>query len=105
YFYRFRGDEPGTYTIPEFEIRIAGRGGERVAKTRPLVITIVENDGATAALDATKPYFGKLELVRDTFYVNELVPFTLTAYVRGRNAIHDVVSASLEHESFIIKGF
>lgn len=106
YFYRFRGDKPGTFTIPEFEIRIAGRGGERVARTRPLVITIVENDGsATAAVDATKPYFGKLELVRDTFYVNELVPFTLTAYVRGRNAIHDVVSASLEHESFVMKGF
>lgn len=106
YFYRFRGDEPGTYTIPEFEIRIDGQGGERVAKTRPLVITVVENDGAASVdTDATKPYFGKLELVRDTFYVNELVPFTLTAYVRGRNAIHDIVSASLEHESFVIKGF
>lgn len=101
YFYRFRGDHPGTYTIPEFEIRL----GERIAKTRPLVITIVENSGGDADLDATKPYFGKLELTRDTFYVNELVPFTLTAYVRGRNAINDVVSASLENESFVIKGF
>lgn len=106
YFYRFRGDEPGTYTIPEFEIRITDRRGERLAKTRPLVITVVENDGRdNADLDATKPYFGKLELVRDSFYVNELVPFTLTAYVRGRNSIHDIVSASLEHESFVIKGF
>lgn len=101
YFYRFRGDNPGTFTIPEFEIRI----GERTAKTRPIVITVTENDGAGSTLDATKPFFGKLELTRDTFFVNELVPFTLTAYVRGRNAINDVVSAELKHESFIFKGF
>mgnify|MGYP000909759320 CR=1 FL=1 len=105
YFYRFRGNEPGTYTIPEFEIRLRTRQGESVAKTRPLVVTIAENELSDSALDATKPYFGKLELKRDTFYVNELVPFTLTAYARGRNAINDVVSASLEHESFVIKGF
>lgn len=101
YFYRFRGDNPGTFTIPEFEIRI----GDRVAKTRPIVITVIENNGTDATLDATKPFFGKLELTRDTFYVNELVPFTLTAYVRGRNAINDVVSADLKNESFIFRGF
>jgi hypothetical protein len=101
YFYSIRGNEPGTFTIPEFEIRL----GERIAKTRPLVIHIVENSDPNAALDATKPFFGKLELTRDTFYVNELVPFTLTAYVRGRNSIHDVVTADLKHESFVFRGF
>ncbi|MCB1203967.1 MAG: BatD family protein [Verrucomicrobiae bacterium] len=105
YFYRFRGDDPGTFTIPEFEIRLSQRGGESVAKTRPIVITLVENSDPESALDATKPFFGKLELTRDTFYVNELVPFTLTAYVRGRNSIHDVVTAKLENESFIFRGF
>ncbi len=101
YFYRFQGDQPGTYTIPEFDIRL----GDRTARTRPLVITVVENSGGDEALDATKPYFAKLELTRDRFYVNELVPFTLSAYVRGRNAINDVVSASLDNEGFVIKGF
>jgi len=101
YFYRIRGNDPGTFTIPEFEIRL----GDRVAKTRPLVITITENSDPDAALDATKPHFGKLELTRDTFYVNELVPFTLSAYVRGRNSIHDVVTADLKHESFVFRGF
>jgi len=101
YFYRFSGDEPGTFTIPEFEIRV----GQRVVKTRPIVITVFERDGTEVALDATKPHFAKLELTRDTFYVNELVPFTLTAYVRGRNAISDVVSAALKHESFVFKSF
>jgi hypothetical protein len=101
YFYRIRGNDPGTFTIPEFEIRL----GERIAKTRPLVITITENSDPDAALDATKPHFGKLDLTRDTFYVNELVPFTLSAYVRGRNAIHDVVTAELKHESFVFRGF
>lgn len=105
YFYRFRGDDPGTFTIPEFEIRLSQRSGERIAKTRPIVITLLENSDPDAALDATKPFFGKLELTRETFYVNELVPFTLTAYVRGRNSIHDVVTAKLEHESFIFRGF
>lgn len=101
YFYRIRGDQPGTFTIPEFEVRI----GERIAKTRPIVVHITENSDPEAALDATKPFFGKLELTRDTFYVNELVPFTLTAYVRGRNAIHDVVTADLDHESFVFRAF
>ncbi len=101
YFYRIRGNEPGTFTIPEFEIRL----GDRIAKTRPVVIHIVENSDPDAVLDATKPYFGKLELTRDTFYVNELVPFTLTAYVRGRNSIHDVVTAALKHESFVFRSF
>lgn len=101
YFYRIRGNEPGTFTIPEFEIRLRDRN----AKTRPVVIHIVENSDPEAVLDATKPYFGKLELTRDTFYVNELVPLTLTAYVRGRNSIHDVVTAALKHESFVFRGF
>jgi len=51
YFYRFSGDEPGTFTIPEFEIRV----GERVVKTRPIVITVFERDGTEVALDATNP--------------------------------------------------
>lgn len=101
YFYRFSGTEPGTYTIPSFEIRLR----DRTFATRPVAITIYERDGSQAAIDATKPFFAKLELTRDEFYVNEIVPFTLTAYVRGRNAIADVVTAKLEHESFVMKGF
>ncbi|HRQ87772.1 MAG TPA: BatD family protein, partial [Bacteroidia bacterium] len=102
YFYRFRGDKPGTYAIPEFQIQV----GKQTALIKSIPITVLENNRSdTSTIDATKPYFAKLELVRDTFYVNELVPFTLTAHVRGRNTINDVVSAKLEHESFVLKGF
>ena len=101
YFYRFRGDTPGTFTIPPFEIRLRNRS----VTTRPITVTVFERDGSEAALDATKPFFAKLELSRDEFYVNEIIPFTVTAYVRGRNAVTDVVSAKLEHESFVMKGF
>lgn len=101
YFYRFRGDTPGTLTIPEFEIIINGKP----FKTRPIEITVFERDQSEVELDATKPYFAKLELSKDEFYVNEIVPFTLTAYVRGRNSISDVTSPKLTHESFVFKGF
>ncbi len=100
HYYRYRGYQPGTFTIPEFEIRV----GNRVEKVGPIDLQIVERS-AEEALDATKPYFAKLELPRDTFYAGELVPFTLAAYIRGRNSIHEVASAKLENESFVIKGF
>ncbi len=101
YFYRFRGDAPGTYTIPEFEVVINGKP----FKTRTIEITVVERDQTQVELDATKPYFAKLEVSKDEFYVNEIVPFTLTTYVRGRNSISDVTAPKLTHESFVFKGF
>lgn len=101
YFYRFRGNAPGTFTIPAFEILVKNEP----VMTSPVTITIYERDQSEGELDATKPYFGKLELSKDEFYVNEIVPFTLNAYVRGRGAISDVTKASLENESFVIKSF
>lgn len=101
YFYRFRGDAVGTFTIPAFQILVKSQP----VLTQPVEITIFERDQTEAGLDATKPYFGKLELTKDEFYVNEIVPFTLNAYVRGRGAISDVTNAKLENESFVIKSF
>lgn len=101
YFYRFRGNTVGTFTIPAFEIQIRNEA----VMTPPVEITIFERDQTQAGLDATKPFFGKLELTKDEFYVNEIVPFTLNAYVRGRGAISDVTNAKLENESFVIKSF
>jgi len=101
YFYRFSGNTVGTFTIPAFEIQIRNEP----VMTPPVEVTIFERDQTRAGLDATKPYFGKLELTKDEFYVNEIVPFTLNAYVRGRGAISDVTNAKLENESFVIKSF
>lgn len=101
YFYRFSGNTVGTFTIPAFEIQIRNEP----VMTPPLEVTIFERDQTQAGLDATKPFFGKLELTKDEFYVNEIVPFTLNAYVRGRGAISDVTNAKLENESFVIKSF
>ncbi|NLT70579.1 MAG: protein BatD [Verrucomicrobiaceae bacterium] len=101
YFYRFRGNSPGTYIIPAFEIRIENEP----VMTSPVEITIYERERNEGGLDATKPYFGKLELTKEEFYVNEIVPFTLNAYVRGRGAISDVTQAKLENGSFVIKSF
>lgn len=100
HFYRFKGNQPGTYVIPEIEFQI----GNEAAKTKPVTVTIYENNGQTN-IDATKPYFAKLEANRNTFYVNEIVPFTVTAYVQGRNSLNGVVSVDLQHESFVIQKF
>lgn len=106
YFYRFQGNKPGVYTIPEFEIHVVDHTGQHTAKTRALNITVTEGESPPdGGGDDSKPIFAKLELSRTSFYVNEIVPFTLTAFVTGRNSIHDVVSAKLEKESFVIKGF
>lgn len=101
YFYRFKGDTAGTFTIPAIEVGIKGK----TVMTRPIEVTIFERDQSDVDIDATKPFFGKLELTKDEFYVNEIVPFTLNVYVRGRNAISDVTAAKLENESFVFKGF
>ncbi len=100
YFYRFRGNTPGTYTIPSITIQVANQPVE----TLPIEVTIYERDSSDNA-NATRPQFAKLELAKNEFYINEIVPFTVTAYVRGRNAINEIVSPSLNHESFIIKNF
>lgn len=100
HFYRFRGSEPGEYTIPPITITI----GQTPLTSRALTVTLFERDQNTS-LDATRPYFAKLELPKTEFYVNEIVPFTLTAYVRGRNMIQDIVQPKFEHEIFVIKAF
>lgn len=100
HFYRFRGAEPGVYTIPPIDVALA----RETLQTRPIEITVIER-GKDDAVDATRPYFAKLELTRTEFYVNEVIPFTVTAFVRGRSAISDVVQPRFEHESFVIRGF
>ncbi|MEM6279480.1 MAG: BatD family protein [Verrucomicrobiota bacterium] len=100
HFYRFSGDTPGTYTIPSIPIRL----GSDTFESDPVEITIYERD-QNETIDATKPFFARFELSKTDFYVNEVVPLTLTAYVRGRGSIQDVLPPRLAHESFIIKSF
>ncbi|NRB74444.1 MAG: BatD family protein [Verrucomicrobiales bacterium] len=100
HFYRVRGTELGQYRIPS--VSVPFKGSE--VSTQPIVVAIHERDDSDAA-NASRSEFGKLELDKTEFYVNEIVPFTMTGYVRGRNSINDVVRAQLEHESFIFKGF
>ncbi len=100
YFYRFRSDQPGTYTIPAIEVQI----GDQTTQTQSIEVTITERDN-TDAVNATRPEFAKLDLTKTEFYVNEIIPFTITTYVRGRNSINEIVRPQLEQESFIFKGF
>lgn len=100
HFYRFQGNTPGIYTIPSFKVVI----GPDTFKTEPVEITIYEQD-QNQSIDATKPFFARFELSKTEFYVNEVVPFTLTAFVRGRSSIQDVLPPKLADESFIIKAF
>lgn len=100
HFYRFSGNTPGTFIIPAMDIVL----GTKSFSTNPLEVTIYERD-QNETIDATKPYFGKFELSKETFYVNEIVPLTLVSYVQGRNSIQDVLPPQLDHESFIIKSF
>lgn len=98
--YRFSSETPATYTIPPIEVIL----GSETYATEPVEITVVEID-QNAPIDATKPYFAKFDLSKTEFYVNEIVPLSLTGFVQGRGSIQDVLPPKLEHESFIIKPF
>lgn len=101
YIYRFRSNEPGKYVIPSIDLTVRGEPH----KTTPIEVEIYAPDPDEERSNPTREQFAKLELSKDEFYANELVPFTITAYVRGRNSISQVVSPSLSHESFVIKPF
>ncbi|MDF1860255.1 MAG: BatD family protein [Verrucomicrobiales bacterium] len=100
YSYRFRGNEPGTFTIPEIDILV----GRTTVRSKALEVIIYERD-ESEAMDATRPIFGKLEMPKAEFYVNELLPFTVTGYVRGRNSLRDISHVKFEHENFVMKSF
>lgn len=100
YSYRFRGNEPGTYTIPSIQVQV----GNSTIATKPVTITIFERN-EDEAIDATRPLFAKLELPKKEFYTNELIPFTVTAYVRGRNSLRDIGPVVFKHENLITSGF
>ncbi|MEX2580455.1 MAG: BatD family protein [Verrucomicrobiales bacterium] len=101
HFYRFRGNEPGAYEIPPVELSVRGES----VTTKSIPVEIFERSPEDEARSPTREFFAKLEVSRDEFYVNEIVPFNITAYVRGRNAISQVLSPTLDHESFVSKGF
>ncbi len=103
YFYQVKPTAgEGSYTIPAITVSVEGQQ----LKSTPIEITVAKpkTDGGLAAA-ATKPYFGRFSLDAEEIYANQIVPLEIKAYVRGRNAIHDVSSASLDHESFVIQNF
>jgi hypothetical protein len=100
-FYRFEGDQPGTFEVPPIEINVGGV----IYKTEPIPVTIYARDIASELVNPTQPFFAKLDLSKTTFYVNELIPFSMTGFVRGRNSINEVASPTFEHPSFIIRPF
>ena len=100
HFYTVRGTQLGTFLIPSVEVPFK----DTTLATQNIEVSIYERENSDAA-NSARTEFGKLDLEKTEFYVNEIVPFTMTGYVRGRNSINDVVRAQLEHESFIFKGF
>lgn len=101
YFYRITAEQPGEYTIPRLEMAIRGK----TFTTAPINVAVYERTTPDVSTEATKPYFGKLEVSKQDFYVNEIIPFSLTAYVRGKNSISEIVNPVLDTESFVFKGF
>ncbi len=101
YEYQIRPTAPGNYTIPPMTAQIRGKN----YITQPIQITVVQakTDGLAAA--ATQPIFGRFNLDVKEAYVNQLIPFDIAVFVRGRNAISDVSSAKLTHESFVFQNF
>ncbi|MEM7697958.1 MAG: BatD family protein, partial [Verrucomicrobiota bacterium] len=101
YLYQVTGNQPGDFTIPAVSISVGGA----TLTTEPIPIKIYRTTEETSTIDATKSAFAKLVLSKQSFYEGELVPFTLTAYVRGRNDVSEVISPRLEHESFVVRPF
>jgi len=100
YFYRFRGFQPGTYIIPSLTTTV----GRDTLTAPPVEVTIFERD-QNAPPDATRSHFSRLDLSKDSFYVNELVPFTLVGFAKGRDAIDSVTRPDFSHDSFVVREF
>ncbi len=101
YYYQITPTKPGRFTIPSVTAKIKGKD----YVTQPIEITVIQPKYNDLAAQATQPYFGRFNLEATEVYTNQLVPFDITVFARGRNSISDVTSAKLKHESFVIKNF
>ena len=101
YYYQIRPISPGSYTIPPVTADVQGKP----CTTKPIQITVVQASNDDLSAQATKPYFGRINLEAKEVYVNQLVPFDVTVFARGRSAISDVSNGKLENESFVVQNF
>lgn len=75
--YKVKASKAGTYEIPSFEMTIDGKP----VKTNSAKL-VVENSSSTENSDETSGITLKLSLDRNSLYVGEMVPATISLYVK-----------------------
>jgi len=101
YYYAVVGNDAGSFTIPSVTIKVRG-----VAHTtEPVELAIYQPSDDDLSLNASKPYFLKLNLLETEVYEHQMVPVEISVYARGRGTLREVSQPKLGNSEFVIKPF
>ena len=101
YFYNISGGKPGNYTIPSQKIRVLGKDYQ----TDPIDLVFYEPKQDDLSLNASQPYFSRLDLLDTDLYEFQIAPVELSVYVRGANTLDQISPPGLSDSDFIVKPF
>ena len=101
YFYNISGGAPGNYTIPPQTIRVLGKDYQ----TEAVDLVFYEPKADDISLNASQPYFARLNLLDTDLYEFEVAPVELSIYVRGANTLDQISPPGLSDSDFIVKPF
>lgn len=100
-FFQVSGENEGEFTIPALNLAVNGQ----TLQTRELTVTIYKRAPGDVTIDASKPYFVKLDVPEEEIYAGQMIPLELTVFVRGQRAINEVGPPTLDHEAIVVKRF
>ncbi|MCB1237679.1 MAG: BatD family protein [Verrucomicrobiae bacterium] len=101
FFFQVSGENEGEFTIPALNLAVNGQ----TLQTRELTVTIYKRAPGDVTIDASKPYFVKLDVPEEEIYAGQMIPLELTVFVRGQRAINEVGPPTLDHEAIVVKRF
>ncbi len=101
YYYAVIGNDAGAFTIPAVTVKV--RGIDHT--TQPVELAIYQPRDDDLSLNASKPYFLKLNLLQTEIYEHQMVPIEISVYSRGRGTLREVSQPKLGDSEFVIKPF
>lgn len=79
YYYRVIGEREGRLTVPPIPLSVNGQA----TVTDPLTLEVIKRKPGDLTLDASKPYFLRLECAQTEIYEGQSVPIKITVYSRS----------------------
>lgn len=101
YYYTVVGSAAGTFTIPAVKVKVRGAD----YSTEPLDLAIYEPGSDDLSLNASQPYFLRLDVLQTDVYAHQMVPVEISVYARGRGSLRQIDQPNLGESDFVIKPF